>query len=125
MNLDEIAQHLGVRILETKDLPKGIDGMYIHHSRLILIRHGLDRWNYNSVLAHELGHAWHGDDIHGDPRLERRADQFAAQILITPAEYRLAEKLHDGHASGIAYELGVTPHLVEVWQNMYERIAVP
>ncbi|MHD0036265.1 ImmA/IrrE family metallo-endopeptidase [Corynebacterium diphtheriae] len=72
-----------------------------------------------------LGHAWHGDDIHGDPRLERRADQFAAQILITPTEYRLAENLHEAHASGIAYELGVTPHLVEVWQNMYERIAVP
>lgn len=122
MNLDELSQHLGVRILETKDLPKGTDGMYIHHSRLILIRHGLDRWNYNSVLAHELGHAWHGDDIHGDPRLERRADQFAAQILITPAEYRLAEKLHDGHIGAIAYELGVTVRLVEVWRDMHDRI---
>lgn len=122
MDLDELAQHLDVRILETKDLPEGTDGMYIHHSRLILIRHGLDRWNYNSVLAHELGHAWHGDDIHGDPRLERRADQFAAQILITPTEYRLAESLHDGHIGAIAYELGVTVRLVEVWRDMHDRI---
>ncbi|CAB0649413.1 ImmA/IrrE family metallo-endopeptidase [Corynebacterium diphtheriae] len=122
MNLDELSQHLGVRILEAKDLPKGIDGMYIHHSRLILIRHGLDRWNYNSVLAHELGHAWHGDDIHGDPRLERRADQFAARLLISPIEYRLAESLHDGHIGAIAYELGVTVRLVEVWRDMHDRI---
>ncbi|SPJ40152.1 hypothetical protein CHUV2995_00938 [Corynebacterium diphtheriae subsp. lausannense] len=122
MDLDELAQHLDVRILETKDLPEGTDGMYIHHSRLILIRHGLDRWNYNSVLAHELGHAWHGDDIHGDPRLERRADEFAARLLISPIEYRLAESLHDGHIGAIAYELGVTVRLVEVWRDMHDRI---
>lgn len=122
MDLDQLADALGVAVVETPYLDDGLNGQYLHHRRLILLRQGLDPWTRKSTLAHELGHAWHGDDIHGDPRLERRADQFAAQILITPAEYRLAEKLHDGHASGIAYELGVTPHLVEVWQNMYERI---
>lgn len=38
--------------------------------------------------------------------IERRADEFAARLLISPIEYRLAESLHDGHIGAIAYELG-------------------
>lgn len=79
---------------------------------------------YRSTLAHELGHAYYGDDVNGDPRLERRADQFAAQILITPAEYRVAEILHDGNPGAIAYELGVTAHLIQVWRSVYEKVIV-
>lgn len=122
MDLDQLADALGVAVVETPYLDDGLNGQYLHHRRLILLRQGLDPWTRKSALAHELGHAWHGDDIHGDPRMERRADQFAAQILITPTEYRLAEKLHDGHIGAIAYELGVTPHLITVWKDLYERI---
>lgn len=109
MDLDRLADALGVTVAETPHLDDGLNGQYLHHRRLILLRQGLDPWTRKSTLAHELGHAWHGDDIHGDPRLERRADQFAAQILITPDMYKNAEKLHEGHTGAIAYELGVTP----------------
>lgn len=54
--------------------------------------------------------------------IERRADEFAARLLISPIEYRLAESLHDGHIGAIAYELGVTVRLVEVWRDMHDRI---
>lgn len=122
MDLDQLADALGVAVVETPYLDDGLNGQYLHHRRLILLRQGLDPWTRKSTLAHELGHAWHGDDIHGDPRLERRADQFAAQILITPDMYKNAEKLHEGHTGAIAYELGVTPHLVKTWKDLYERI---
>ncbi|WP_101507712.1 ImmA/IrrE family metallo-endopeptidase [Corynebacterium ulcerans] len=122
MDLEELAQALGVSIAEVRGFSDGLNGQYLHHRRLILLRSDLDPWTRNSALAHELGHAYYGDDTNGDPRLERRADQFAAQILITPAAYRVAEILHDGNPGAIAYELGVTPHLIHVWQGIYERI---
>ncbi|CAB0507709.1 ImmA/IrrE family metallo-endopeptidase [Corynebacterium diphtheriae bv. mitis] len=122
MDLDKLADALGVTVAETPHLDDGLNGQYLHHRRLILLRQGLDPWTRKSILAHELGHAYYGDDIHGDPRLERRADQFAAQILITTSEYKAAEMLYGGNPGAIAYELGVTPHLVRVWQDIYERI---
>ncbi|MHC9693217.1 ImmA/IrrE family metallo-endopeptidase [Corynebacterium diphtheriae] len=122
MDLDKLADVLGVTVAETPHLDDGLNGQYLHHRRLILLRQGLDPWTRKSILAHELGHAYYGDDINGDPRLERRADQFAAQILITTAEYKSAEMLYGGNPGAIAYELGVTPHLVRVWQDIYERI---
>lgn len=122
MDLDKLADALGVTVAETPHLDDGLNGQYLHHRRLILLHQGLDPWTRKSTLAHELGHAYYGDDIHGDPRMERRADQFAAQILITPDMYKNAEKLHDGHTGAIAYELGVTPHLVKTWKDLYERI---
>lgn len=122
MDLDKLADALGVTVAETPHLDDGFNGQYLHHRRLILLRQGLDPWTRKSTLAHELGHAYYGDDIHGDPRLERRADQFAAQILITPDMYKNAEKLHEGHTGAIAYELGVTVRLVEVWRDMHDRI---
>lgn len=123
MDLDQLADALGVAVVETPYLDDGLNGQYLHHRRLILLHQGLDPWTRKSTLAHELGHAYYGDDIHGDPRMERRADQFAAQILITAAEYKAAESLYGGNPGAIAYELGVTPHLVRVWQDIYERIA--
>ncbi|BAM26375.1 ImmA/IrrE family metallo-endopeptidase [Corynebacterium ulcerans] len=121
MDLEALIESLGVSILDTHDLPSGIDGMYLHHRKIILIRSSLDTWSHRSTLAHELGHAWYGDDQHGDPRLERRADEFAAQILITPDNYRLAENAHNGCLGAIAYELGVTPRILDVWKRLYQQ----
>lgn len=121
MDLEALIESLGVSILDTHDLPSGIDGMYLHHRKIILIRSSLDTWSHRSTLAHELGHAWYGDDQHGDPRLERRADEFAAQILITPDNYRLAENAHNGCLGAIAYELGVTPRVLDVWKRLYQQ----
>ncbi|MDN8624550.1 ImmA/IrrE family metallo-endopeptidase [Corynebacterium kroppenstedtii] len=77
-----------------------------------------------SILAHELGHAIHGDLGHGTPRQEARADRFAANLLITEDEYRQAEILYGPHPGAIAHELGVTNHLVAVWRNTH-RPATP
>ena len=82
---------------------------------------------YRSVLAHELGHAAHGDtptgNGHYDQRQERRADEYAAQLLINPTDFESAAIWHHGHLPAIADELEVTKHLLKTWQSLYERTA--
>ncbi|MCS5479775.1 ImmA/IrrE family metallo-endopeptidase [Corynebacterium sp. YIM 101645] len=122
--LENLAATLGVTIMDTPRLRPDVNAVYLHHRRIILLRYDLDPYTRRCALAHELGHAYHGDQIPGDPRIERRADEFAARILITPEDYAAAEALH--HSVGaIAHELEVTPHLVEVWQDLHERTQSP
>lgn len=76
------------------------------------------------TVAHEAGHYWHGHDwtrSHDRARDEWQADLYAARLLISPAEYALAECLHGPHPGAIAKELDVTRRLVEVWQQNLEH----
>lgn len=73
------------------------------------------------TLAHELGHARYGHVWSEDPRVRERqeaaADRYAANLLITPAEYAAAERLVGCHAGALARELAVTARLVELWRE--------
>ena len=72
------------------------------------------------TLAHEMGHWHHGHDWtidHDRERDEREADTYAARLLISPAEYALAEHLVGSHPGAIAAELGVTRRLVQLWRD--------
>lgn len=74
------------------------------------------------TLAHEMGHWHHGHDWtidHDRERDEREADTYAARLLISPAEYALAEHLVGSHPGAIAAELGVTRRLVQLWRDDY------
>lgn len=122
MDLDKIAELFGVHVMETHDLRPEWDGMYLHHRRLILLRKGLDHWKRRSILAHELAHAFYRDETHGDTRTEKRANQWAAQLLISKDEYRAAEMICGPHIGAIAHELGVTPEIVKTWCDIYEHI---
>ncbi|MDU0478353.1 ImmA/IrrE family metallo-endopeptidase [Staphylococcus chromogenes] len=117
LDLDPLATALGVRIVDSPRLHPDLNAIYLHPRRMILIRPGLDPITYRCALAHELGHAFYQDEDHGNPRLEKRADLWAARLLISPVDYMLAERLHDGHIGAIAHELGVTPHLATTWRN--------
>lgn len=125
MNLDKIAELFSVTIVETKDLHPEYSGMYIHHRRLILLRSGLDSWNRRSVLAHELAHAYYRDEIYGDPRIENRANRWAARLLITDDEYRAAELIHGSHPGAIAHELGVNVDVVHTWCDIRFHAGAP
>ncbi|WP_018024129.1 ImmA/IrrE family metallo-endopeptidase [Corynebacterium ulceribovis] len=122
IDLDHLAVQLGVTVVEHDG---GTKGYYDHSARTISLRRDLLDVPRRCTLAHELGHAVHGDTLTGithlDRAMERRADRFAANLLIDPAAYRAAEAQcsHPGH---IARELGVTLHLLEVWQTMHQRI---
>lgn len=119
-----LAESMGVQL---KRHTGGCPGWYDHLRRIISTRRGQSISQYKSVLAHELGHAAHGDtptgNGHFDQRQERRADEYAARLLINPTDFESAAIWHHGHLPAIADELEVTQHLLKTWQSLYERQA--
>lgn len=127
MTTDELmalADALGVTVASHVD---GTKGWYEHRTRTVSVRRDLAAANLRCTLAHELAHAMAGDEPTGipwlDDRMEDRADERAARLLISPAEYALAERLVGPHPGALARELGVTLHVLETWQSLYERQA--
>lgn len=118
---DLLAEAWGIRVIETRKLDPRFNGMFLARHRAIILRADLDYWTRRSCLAHELGHAKYGDTHHANARAEARADRFAANFLIDPAQYAQLEQIHEGHLGGIAHELGVTPHLLQVWKDNLEH----
>ena len=123
-DLYQLATALGVTITEHAGGPKG---RYVHQARTISLRHGLLDRELRCTLAHELAHAVAGDEPTGiawlDERMERIADERAARWLITADAYAAAEALYGPHPGALARELGVTIHLLQTWQSLYERQA--
>lgn len=102
------------------------NGEYRHDLKRIRLRAGMTLRQERSVLAHELAHAVFGDvpSRFGpvNAKQERRADEWAALILIAPDAYRSAEERWEGHAAAMAYDLGVTTRLVSSFQSVLSRI---
>lgn len=123
-DLYQLAAALGVTITEHTGGPKG---RYTHQARIISLRRGLLHRELRCTLAHELAHAVAGDEPTGiawlDARMERIADERAARWLITEDTYAAAERLVGPHPGALARELGVTLHILGVWQSLYERQA--
>ncbi|MDK4286975.1 ImmA/IrrE family metallo-endopeptidase [Corynebacterium pseudodiphtheriticum] len=115
-DLHRLADTLGVRLVRHNGGPKGF---YNHYARIISTRRGLSIAAYRSTLAHELGHAYYKDEptenAHYSGKQERRADQFAAQLLLNEESVKAAMIWHNEHISPAAYELEVTQHLLKVW----------
>jgi len=76
-----------------------------------------------SILAHEWGHAILGHDGPQPDHEEARADMVAAGILIDPAAYARAERLHGTDAVAIALELDVSTRLALAYQGNLARAA--
>lgn len=119
-----LAESMGVQLQRHTG---GCPGWYDHHRRIISTRRGQSISQYRSVLAHELGHAAHRDtptgNGHFDQRQERRADEYAARLLINPTDFETAAIWHHGHLPAIADELEVTQHILKTWQSLHERQA--
>jgi Zn-dependent peptidase ImmA (M78 family) len=119
--LFDLAHREGIRIVRSR-LPKGVLGCWLPRQHTIHLDAGLTRVEARTVLAHELGHAYHGHLCSTSPTHrrveadERQADRFAARVLIDPDEYARHERSgSDQHA--IAAELGVTIDLIRVYQQ--------
>ncbi|WP_336647574.1 ImmA/IrrE family metallo-endopeptidase [Microbacterium sp. MMO-10] len=69
------------------------------------------------TVAHELGHAYYGDRCDGD-RADRRAEKYAAALLIDPEEYARLEAL-DPEQNYLADELGVTVDLILFYEEHF------
>lgn len=102
------------------------NGEYRQDLRRIRLREGMTLRQERSALAHELAHAVYEDVPSSLRRMtakqERRADEWAAQRLITPDAYRASEQQWSGHVGAIAYDLGVTSRLVTAYQGLLLRI---
>lgn len=81
----------------------------------IVIDYELTPVERDTVLAHELGHAFYGHDCYGNPSFEAAANYYAACLLIDPVKYMAAEAI-DPSPAAIAEELGVEPKLVHAFE---------
>jgi Zn-dependent peptidase ImmA (M78 family) len=93
-------------------------GYYLHDAGFIVLNLRLTRPQATAALAHEIGHAINGDRC-STPEVERRATAVGAGLIITPRDYRRAERLVGPHPGALADELGVTSSLIEAWQQWY------
>lgn len=95
-------------------------GEYRANGRLITINPRMSLALQRSTLAHELGHHHHGDTWTDDrdviARRERRANAYAARLLVKPGEYACAERMVGSHPGALARELGVARYVIEAWQ---------
>jgi len=123
-----LAESMGVQIQRHTG---GCPGWYDHERRVISTRRGQSISQYRSVLAHELGHAAHGDSPTGngyyDQRQERHADEYAARLLISPVEFEAAAIWHQDRLPAVADDLEVTHHLLKIWMKLFQsgRIDIP
>lgn len=125
LKLLQLAEDMDVRVEDDSGLLHSGDlGGWFPTQRLIVLRPDLGPRNRVHTLAHELGHAAHGDPAGHHLRYETRADLFAANLLIDPREYAELEIIYDGQIGAIAAELGVTVSLLATWRaNQEMRIA--
>lgn len=98
----------------------GPKGAWIPANKQISLRIDMTDTQALCTLAHELGHALQLHPSNYSAKLERQADKWAANTLITLETYAKAEELHEGHLGAIAEELGVTCHLLQVWREVNE-----
>ncbi|WP_216395982.1 ImmA/IrrE family metallo-endopeptidase [Arcanobacterium phocae] len=115
--LEEFIESQGVAIIYKPNMR--VPGSYNHRLARIALSTSLQSMPKNAIstLAHEYAHHLLGHDGPQPPTEEERADKLAAQLIISPTEYELAEQLHDGHIPAIAEELGVTSWIVKAYQN--------
>lgn len=92
---------------------------------MISTRKGMAIWDYKSVLAHELGHAYYRDQRTGhasfDEKQEQRADEYAANLLIDIDTLRHLAPWHGDDMKSLAIDLEVTPKLLDVFLQLHPQ----
>lgn len=87
---------VGVHFASLDDDPELL-GYFLPSRKLIVLRLGMTVPQTRWVLAHECGHAYYDHRCGGGRNtdaLERRADAYAARLLIDPAEYVRLERIN-------------------------------
>lgn len=116
---DTHAASLGIRIVEAQP-PSGTLALWDEQTRTIITAPGLLHRQHRCVIAHELAHAIQGDthsplDTIAALKRERKADQIAAEWLLTPDAVAIALAIAPDSLSAAAAELEVTDRILEVW----------
>lgn len=118
--LETLAHNMGITVIETSKLGSTLNACFHPPTQTIFIKIGLDPVTRRCAIAHELGHAHYGHDC-PTPGAERQADEWAAQQLLDVGDVEVVGWECEGSAAAMAAELGVTPHLLDLWMRMYER----
>jgi len=122
-DLLRLLEENGLRLVERSGRTHG---GYEPRTATIRVAPGLSLRATCSVLAHEIAHAVLGHtptaDATARARQERRADEWAARLLITPAAYAAAEQLRGAHPASLAFELDVTIEIVIAYQRLLRRV---
>lgn len=118
--LESMCEALGVRI-EYWPLPNGLKGAYYDDCKTIYVDSRLSIMHTLATLAHEYIHAWHGHDGPQPEAVERRVDEKAAMLLVSPVLYEQAEALYGPHPGAIAKELGLPRWVIEAWRRVIAR----
>ena len=122
-NLLRLLEENGLHLVERSGRTYG---GYEPRTATIRLNPGLSLRATCSVLAHELAHAVLGHITTADDavreRQERRADEWAARLLIAPAAYAAAEQARGPHPASLAFDLGVTIEIVIAYQRLLRRV---
>ncbi|TNM55888.1 ImmA/IrrE family metallo-endopeptidase [Brevibacterium sediminis] len=120
-----LAESQGITVQEAE--LRTFRGFYVPAYRTVVLSSLLNEVQKRSTFAHELGHAYYGDSTAPSDQVaefqERRANEWAAELLIDPYEYERAETLYGPHPGGLAQALGVTRELVEAFRMTFARCA--
>jgi hypothetical protein len=118
-----LASELGLTIIEKRGRHPG---GYHAGSRTVRLDPHMPRRVARSVLAHEIAHHVFADEPspYGPVRAkqERRANEWAALHLITPEAFAETEKHRNSHTASMAFDLDVTPELVDAYRRVLVRI---
>lgn len=114
--LDLCAEH-GLKV-EYVDLGERRHGQYRRRWRRIDLNVNLSLRQLVPGLAHEFAH-YVFDDGCSTTFGERRAWEYAAQMLISPEEYAAAERVVGPSVHAIAIELDLTAVTVEAWRRWW------
>lgn len=96
-------------------------GIWLPQWKIISLHQNLGDIQARCTLAHELGH-WHAGDIGCDEyhgKEERKADFYAARMLISRAEYQMCEDMYGCDLPTLAHHLKVTVHTVKKWREWW------
>ncbi|KXB52761.1 ImmA/IrrE family metallo-endopeptidase [Corynebacterium sp. DNF00584] len=116
--LADMLAGLNVRLVESSKLDPQYNAVWHPASRTVIVRRDLDPVTRTCAIAHELGHIVNGDTC-SSPRAERLADEWAALQLIEADRVEDVAADCDGVPTAVAAELGVTPHLLGVWMQLF------
>lgn len=117
MTLDQLLTQCHQRHIHVAFLPFHISGAYYLPERLIVIDSRLSEREQLAVLAHEYVHACFWHDGHQSPEIEAAVNRRAAQLLVSPIEYVLAEKVYGGNVFLIAEELNLPTWIIQAYQE--------
>lgn len=125
-HLYEIARNMGVTVVE-RFLPGQQRGRYVHSKKSIVLNTRLHARQKAHTFGHELGHAHYEHEHDEKPgsivgiRQERKADEFAARLLIDSYDYEVIERMYGPHVPTLAVQLGVTAPMIYAWQSIQRR----